>query len=390
MIQIIKATVLTITLLQISTAAISEPCNIYISPYGDDSNPGTEQYPVLNLSRVHQILQELQPQSDVIIKIRSDCGPYINQCLLWTYYNPKYSITFESLPSGENARFIADDDPPGEPFFVLEADDGKPTNIVFKRLTIIDYVDRAILLKGDRENRNNWNGHNVIEDCVFNNIGNSRMPEKQYSHSVIGIVNSRNNVIKNCRFSKISNNTIATFPQRRPKFRSRSKFQRLLHDILKRLFFPNILNYEERFALSSSGDPNIPIICIYIAHHSDSNCVMDCEFNGVMGDAVRIRDDSNNNSIIKNYFELAGWNALISTWYCKPERDHCTKVEVERPSFGIIVRDNRARGNWLYGEPRIFFDFRVEDDSGHPGGEYPFGLCLENNVSKPYYSFLDF
>lgn len=320
---------------------------LYISPDGDDNNIGTEAYPLKSLARANDILEHTKPEKDVIVKLISDRGPYIDQCVSWTYCNSSYSLIFESYPPTRNARFIPGNNLPEKTFFSFYADRGEATNITIRNVTISDYCSRAILFIGDRENRNKWNGNNVIEDCVFENIGNLMMPDKPIVYSVIGFVNSRNNEIRDCLFSNISNCTAATFPQKRIAGLDRAEINNT---------YMNVLEYETSDCFKKSSNPNLPIIGIYIAHHSDSNTIRNCTFLLIKGDAIRIRDDSNYTCVVDNVMEIVGWHGVVTTWYCNTKTGACTKNEPERPSRNIYILGNAVRGNWLYGMPRIYYD----------------------------------
>jgi len=348
--------ILTVTL---SSAALAQedytkPYVLYISPTGDDGNAGTAASPLGSMSRANALLEQLNPDADVVVKLISDRGPYIDQSVAWTYYNSKHSITFESEPSTSNATFTSGDDPPSEPFFSFYADNGEATNITIRNITVSNYRSRAILFAGDRENRGGWNGHNTITDCTFEHIGNLKAPRGPIVYSVIGVVNSRNNEISNCVFANISNCTAATFPQKRIAGLRKSQ---------KRAY-ENVREYEAGGCLGTSSNPNLPIIGIYIAHHSDSNSVRNCAFRFVKGDVVRIRDDSNYTYVADNTMEVVGWHGVVTTWHCTGETGHCTKNEAEKPSRGIFILDNEVRGNWLYGMPRIYFDMNSSTQAG--------------------------
>lgn len=326
---------------------------IYLSPLGDDNNPGSRDRPAATLVRIQQLLKQRALDADIIVKVRSDAGVYLNQSVLWTYYRPGRSITIESDPPRVNACFVAGNDPPVGPFFALSAMRGEPTNIILRRLTVRNYVSRAVLFLGDREIRDNWNGGNAIEDCVFEGIGNARLPMQPIVYSAVGLVNSRNNRIVNCSFLDIRNHTLANFPQA-PRGAAH-------HPV------PRIEKEERKLsAIGSGSNPNIPIVCIYLAHYSDSNAIEACSFERVKGDAIRIRDDSNGNVIAGNRFELVGWNAIVSMWQCDSPRLNCMKELVpEKVSTGNAILRNTARGNWRGGMPVLFVDMRAaESPSG--------------------------
>ncbi|GEM_PF-1862834 len=342
---------------------------IHVSPRGDDRNPGTATRPVASLARAHEILEEEKPRADVVVKVRSDAGSYLNQSVLWMYCVPGRSVTIEADPPGANAIFEADDDAPRRPFFTLSAARGEPTRVTLRNLTVRKYCGRAVLFLGDAEIRGNWNGSNAIEGCVFEDIGNARLPAKPIAYSAIGLVNSRNNTISNCRFTRIMNHTVANFPQ---PDRGRDDPSRGIGDDHARLS-----------RLGAGSNPNIPIVGVYLAHYSDSNRIVGCEFSRVKGDPIRIRDDSNHTVIEGNTFELAGWNAVVSTWYCGASRGECYKeLEPERPSFGTVFRNNAVEGNWKGGMPRLYDDLASGSETRAADGGR--AIVLENNTVAPF------
>lgn len=350
-------------------AAGTERFTIYLSPKGSDRNPGTAERPLATLQRAHAILEERRPEADVVIKVRSDAGPYVDQSVLWTYYHPAHTITIESEPASLNATFVASDDPAVRTFFGLSAMRGEPTNIILRRLTVRNYINRGVLFMGDRDVRAHWNGSNAIEHCVFERIGNARFPERQIAYSAVGLVNSRNNRIVGCTFLDIKNHTLANYPQPGPE---------------KPLVGNPSGEDASKAWTGTSSNPNLPIVCIYLSHYSDSNVVESCTFRRIKGDVVRIRDASNDNRIVRNYFEIAGWNALVTTWYCSEPRQMCTKeFEPEAPSRGNVIAGNRAAGNWKCGVPRLYYDMTPPKGSqGRPPD--PKVMKLENNVLDSY------
>lgn len=350
-------------------AARTEPLVLHMSPKGSDHNPGTAELPVATLRRVHSILEERRPDADVVVKVRSDAGPYHDQSVLWTYYHPAHTITIESDPAHINATFVASDDPAVRTFFGLSAMRGERTNIVLRRLTIRNYTGRAVLFMGDRDVRAHWNGSNAIERCVFELIGNARLPQRQIAYSAVGLVNSRNNRIVGCTFLDIKNHTLANYPQAGPD---------------KPLTGNPSGEDANSKTFGTSNNPNLPIICIYLSNYSDSNVVDSCTFRRIKGDVVRIRDSSNFNRIVRNYFEIAGWNAIVTTWYCCDPRQMCTKeFEPEAPSRGNVIAGNRAAGNWKCGVPRLYYDMTPPKGmEGKPPD--PKVMKIENNVLGPY------
>jgi hypothetical protein len=298
---------------------------IYMSPTGSDGNPGTEAAPVATLNRVQGILRDERPDSSVTVRIRSDAGVYNGQSVIWDYFNPDHDIVFEAWPDSIRASFRqggAD-----TVFFVLKVSAGRATYVRFRRLFVQGYRAGAIWFAGDADDESGWNGSNSITDCVMEDIGNAAQPERHISWAVIDLVNSRHNVIRDCSFLDCANANTNDFPQ-------------------------------EAGARSPAAGPDQPIIGVYIAHHSSCNQITGCVFRRVMGDAVRIRDDSNENEISYCYFQRAGWTAVCTMWYQYPQPFSFAGGEC--PSWNNLFHHNRAEGNWLCGESLLFHDMNTE------------------------------
>jgi hypothetical protein len=346
------STFLVLAAIASSSAALCGPFVLYISPNGNDGNEGTKENPVQTLSRVDDILIAEAPTSDVVIYVRSDQGPYLDQRVEWRYFDSAHRTVIKSDPENTKARFLCTRHSEPLVFFTLMAEEGCPSNIEINNLSIESYASGALIFKGDLDNRQRWNGNNIIRNCSFANIGNYDSPNTRGAYSAIGLINSRNNTIIDCEFTNIKNHTAATYPQNRiERHMSRKEIKK----------YPNILEYREVNRKGGGWNPNLPIIAIYIAHHSDSNAVIKNSFKNIKGDVVRVRDDSNNNVIADNNMNLVGWQATITAWYCDPGKNECTARHREKPSFGTIIIGNTIKGNWLYGMPRIYADLTTEE-----------------------------
>jgi hypothetical protein len=279
---------------------------VYMSPGGSDENPGSETAPVVTLRRVQEILRETRPDSNVIVRIRSDAGVYYGQSVIWDYFDSDHYILFESWPDSIRATFSQGS--ADTVFFVLKASAGRPTYIHLRRLTVQGYAAGAISFIGDAD-ESGWNGANSIVDCVMQDIGNVAQPGRHISWGVIDFVNSRHNSIRDCAFIDCANANTNEFPQ----------------DTSREL-------------LASGADQ--PIIGVYLAHHSGCNQITGCAFRRVKGDAVRIRDDSNGNEICYCYFRQTGWTAVCTMWYRHAEA--LAFAAAECPSWSNTFHHNRT------------------------------------------------
>lgn len=267
---------------------------LYVSTQGNDQNSGrSNQMPVLTLYRIHKILQDTKPDSDIRIYI--DTGVYFGQQLNWTFVNGHH-ITITG--PGKNSKKPIFDGLGKETWFRLDVKSGVSTNIHFQYLEIMNY-NLGIGLTGDRDNpKTGWNGKNSFYDLYFHQIGSKYSTKQNAGYSAINLINSRKNKIVNCRFSDVEN-------------------------------------------LNKNGDDKL-IHAIYFAHYSSNNIVKNCHFVNNSGDPIRIRDESNNNVIKQNEFLNTGSHAFYSEWYCCSETTSksCTKSSGECSSFGNIFSGN--------------------------------------------------
>jgi len=345
---------------------------LYMSPNGNDSNPGNVSRPVASLERVHDILVKEDPDEDVVIYVVSDQGSYEISNLVWTYYKKDWKTIITSYPEGINAEFTASDYK-GNAFITFDIMNGEPSNIEISNITVKDCSCRTFLFRGDPEDEDGWNGYNTIRGCKFVNIGNYNFPAAHVVYSVIGFVNSRNNTIEDCVFENIKNHTAATYPQKRIELKNPEKDKNR---------YPNILEYAKSNLKGAGYNPNLPIIGIYYAHNCDSNLVINNEFNHVKGDVVRIRNNSNNLVFSKNTTEVSGWNAVVTAWY-RTEKD-TAEAQNEKPSYNVKILDNQFNGNWLYGEPTIYGDLITKEIFQNDSMNGSRNIIIKGNVTRSY------
>jgi hypothetical protein len=342
---------------------------LYLSPAGNDTAAGTPEAPIHTFQRAGEILAADKPDCDVVIRLRSDEGIYVDYSVVWTYYNPRHSTTFEPYPLNDPAVFRGDGpDPPTDPFFTLDAAKGEPTNLVFKGLRVEGYAARVFYFVGDEENPvHGWNGHNRITDCAFKNIGNYWQPEAPIVYGAITFVNSTDNVIEDCTFSDFANaNSYAGAKDAR-------EFPEMLLD---RRPMPG----EPEVAASSS----LPIIGVYLAHNSSRDSIIRCSMDSIFGDPVRIRDASDGTLIDRCTFTCAGHNGVCSTWFCDATLFDCDKVHPECPSCYAVIRDSEARGDRHCAVPRMFVDLNQTYSRRCPTGcTLQARMRLENSTAQP-------
>lgn len=268
---------------------------IYMAPAGSDDRDGTSlKNAVLSLQRALGIADSVSDPKVQRVKISVANGVYRAQ-----------TVTTKGLSGGKELVITADDPKGGRPkfdgdgkggtWFTLSNSTGQPTNIRIAGLEVANY-HTAITLNGNRNNTKASNGGNEIRDNIFNNIGQIAQSGAKPSTAAIRLVNSDNNRITRNRFI-------------------------------------NIRNLEKCGLLHA----------IYVAHDSTGNTISDNSFQDCCGDAVRLRDGSNNNVVSNNTFKDAWDKAPVSDWYCDSSaRADCTKASAECPSMNNVLEGNRV------------------------------------------------
>lgn len=312
---------------------------VYMSPIGNDGNPGTMNSPLHTFRGVQELLNSTRPQCDVVVKIRSDQGTYYSDKVIWTYFNSEFKITFESYPDSLYSCF--DGMGADTVLFIANAPISDRSNLHFKNLSIRHYIRGAIRIMGAAHTTYLFNSHNSIRNCIFQDIGNEKHPDKMLCWGVIQFDNCRNSVIENCVFLNCANANTQVYPQ----------------------------------AISETSDlpENLPIIGVYVAHYSLQDTIVGCTFRNFKGDCVRIRDSSNYNEICYNTAIKAGWTAFCTMWYCHSLfTPNCT--EDECPSWFNRIHHNTLLGDWLCGYPKLFEDMRPQFNFEGNCTYYPNGV----------------
>ena len=279
---------------------------IFLSPDGDDTNSGlSRDEPVSTIAAAHEILLRSKPENDVKIWIAS--GTYYNQRVKWTFTMPHNSIMFLPLDEGKpppifdgcsksNVYSVQCD---GGTWFALRESANAPSNIHFYNL-VVKHYGTAISFNGNRDSPSKLAGGNTVSGLAFIEIGNGYNEALGPSTAAIRLVNSNRTKIINNKFLNIQN----------------------------------------------VGRGSGLIHALYLAHQSDRNTIIRNRFENVSGDAIRLRDVSNNNTIVGNTLIKSG-AAGYSDWYCNNDvRSDCTKRSGECPSFENVFRDNVLDGTY--------------------------------------------
>lgn len=204
---------------------------------------------------------------EIIIYVRG--GVYYGTYIQWQVSSPLYETIIRAYP-GEKPVFdgreldvndsIQENVRKGK--FLHIAKSGI-TKITIQGLKVINYKN-AITFNGVDSN---WNGYNKIIGCVFDHIGTKYYDSGQdIGHSVIGLVNSRNNEIRENIFSYVENRA--------------DEQQSYIH-------------------------------AIYLQRNSSENTIENNYINLCSGDPIKLRDGSDNNIIVNNYTEFSGLNSFV-------------------------------------------------------------------------------
>jgi len=258
---------------------------IFVAVGGDDRNDGRSlSRPVATLQRAQEIAASVPPAD---MRIEVGPGRYSGQTVKWTYTMPNYAIEIVGAGGGKT---VFDGERRGTSFFRLLSRKGEPTNIHLRGLTISHYVT-AIVFAGNREIPGLYNSNNSIVDNQFLNVGGLGHDPMGYSVAVVGLVNSRRNVIR------------------------RNLFQNMVGTDCEHLHG------------------------VYAAHYSNQNEIEENRFENGCGDPIRLRDASNQNVVRSNEFVGAGARAGISEWWCAG-RSGCTKGSPECPPLHNVYKNN--------------------------------------------------
>lgn len=163
------------------------------------------------------------------------------------------------------------------------------TNIHIEGLIIQNYIN-GIFFGGSLGDLTTQNGHNVIKNNIFRNIGNKFSNQKPKAVSALGMSHSKNNIIEGNIFYRIEST-----------------------------YLPGDLH------------------AIYLSNNASNNLVKDNYVTLCSSDPFRIRNGSNNNTFENNYLDQSGFYAFISEWYKTPA-DYPNNPEVQ--SNGTVLNSN--------------------------------------------------
>lgn len=200
----------------------------------------------------------------------------------WTYYTPGYYVSF--MPSdykwGGWGSFegrpvfwgLGSED---SNWFELFAGPGEWTRLAFYYLEVRNYGRGGIVLEG-RSSPGKWNGYNYVYGMYFRYLG-TKWASGAGGYAGVFLVNSRNNVIKNNHFVHLEN----------------------------------------------VGENQGGIHAVYMKNWATNNLIRDNSMSYISGDAVRVRNESNDNDIRANVLYRTGEAGQYSDFY-QDKSDECT------------------------------------------------------------------
>jgi len=277
-------------------AAAPGNVTIYLAPAskgGNDSHTGlTSSSPILTLAHAQQVLTRLKPTGNVTVRIEQ--GTYVANGVTWSFYVPGHTVSFMPInytgggrPPGGDPVFA---DPTsqgthiGQTWFTAvlppapsPLHNGGNTGLHFYYLDIEHYT-QAISFNGQAGH--SWHNStfyiqpsagvnaNQVSGMTFHDIGDLFAPS-QTGYGVILFTDSSHNVISNNTFDDIYN----------------------------------------------SGDTD-QLHPLYITHFSSSNTVDRNLFENTNGEAVKVRDRSNDNNVSSNTFNATGGVAAYLDDFC--------------------------------------------------------------------------
>ena len=275
---------------------------VHVSAAGSNDNTGlTAGSKVATLGRAYEIIKAAKPSGTVDVLVYSEGTIYEGASVTWRFFNGK-DITIRPAPGQADLPTFDGCGPTGcgerRRFVTVAGSSGENTNIHFRALRVQNYWE-GISFSGSSTELDGWNGGNSVKDCVFEKMGNKYIEDNDGAYATVRLQNSRNNVLTGNRFYKIENT-------------------------------------------NGGKVKDTYLHAFYIAHKSSHNLIKGNVFELNTGDAVRLRDMSNFNTIEGNTFKKAGV-AGYSEWYCS-DREKCSKWEC--PSWGNVFKANRLHATY--------------------------------------------
>ena len=270
-----------------TTASAADIFTLYLSPTGSDSNNGlSPQSPLKTLDGAQSVLVAANPNMDVEVRIAA--GTYVATAApkRWEFYIPGHSISFMPATYQYGVKTAWAQEPifhgPDTAAWWFQAelpagDPGGDTNLHFYDLVVEHYSAGGMNIAGPMTTNSNGIAvpasaglnHNVINGLLFRDGGSVAVPA-HYGWGGLDFTNSSNNTIINSQFRRLEN----------------------------------------------SGSHSGQMHGVYLAHFSSNNEVYNNVFQDISSDPVRVRNQSNFNSVHDNTFQRTGSLGYFSDWFC--------------------------------------------------------------------------
>ena len=307
---------------QAGAAARPGNVTIYLAPAakgGKDTHTGlTSSSPILTLAHAQQVLKGLNPTGNVTVRITQ--GTYVASAVTWSFYVPGHTVSFMPVnysgggrPAGGDPVFadpVSKGKHIGQTWFTAvlppspsTLHNGGNTGLRFYYLTVEDYT-QGISFNGQAGH--SWHNStfyvqpsagvndNDVSGMTFLDIGDRYAPG-QTGYGVILFTDSSHDTISNNTFNDIYN----------------------------------------------TGDTD-QLHPLYITHFSSSSTIDKNLFEHTNGEAVKVRDRSNNNNIFSNTFNATGGVSAYLDDFCDQQcvNGASPKKYRECASYGNRFADN--------------------------------------------------
>ena len=291
--------------------------------------PGTflvQGQPFATLAEVHDWLLATQP-SDPQIVIQATPGSQVDVSAqtLWHYYKPDQKIILDGQGAAvtglQNGR-------PSMGYFLSyrpaigqqnTAQTPAAANLEVRNLSIRGFEAGGIEISPQVQpgKQNEWDGGlqafvqgAMIDNVNFQDLGNAKSARKdrvwnnlRFGAAGVMMRGVQDSTVQNCSFDSLTNGEMT---------------------------FNNTDDKGQATSESKSG--NHLFHAVYMRDSSSNNLVSNNAMSNIGGDAVRVSNGSNHNTIAGNHAHNAGQHGLVSNWF--------NSARGEKDSAGTMVRDN--------------------------------------------------
>ena len=339
---------ITVTMLALGAGVLVGPApaahasgafTVYLSPNGSDTNDGrSPKSPLATLDGAQAVLTAANPQSDVEVRIAKGTYVAAGPPQRWRFYVAGHSISFlpetyragKPTPMSQRPVFHGPDTPAW--WFQAALPAGHPggdTNLRFLDLVVEHYTAGGMTIAGATTTNeygitvpaSNGLNHNVVSGMVFRDGGSVHVPS-HYGWGGLDFVNSSDNLIVGNHFIRLEN---------------------------------------------AGADAGL-MHGVYLAHYSSRNTVAGNVFTDITDDAVRVRNDSNDNQVYANYFARTGSVGYFSDWFCDATCAAANPGHArECASHGNVFHHNQLTSGYAGGQIPVYGFF--VGDNNYPGEE---------------------